>query len=416
MRRVYSCVHVILATFGTDGDVYPYIGLGRVLVQRGHEVTLASSPHYAPLAECYGFQFENIIEGAEIDRVLWNPDFWHPLKAGQLAAKWGLKFLREQYSALEQLVKRERCILVANPGLLAARLVHETSNVPFVSLVLQPWLLPSVHRPVAIPMVGLPRGAPRWLWRLQIELLHRFSDRLIGPQVNAFRRTLGLPPVRYLLKWWFSPQCVLGMFPEWYGPPQPDWPSQVQLLSFPVFDGTTGEELTAGIERFLQSGSAPVAITFGTGIRHAKELYRAAVDAVRQCGRRAVVITKYAEQAPDQFFKDVIVTGYAPFSRLFPRCAAIIHHGGIGTTARALLANVPQLIVPVCFDQLDNALRVQALERGSLVRLRAANASRMAKELQRVLRLPPLRQIQNEDGGESSAYEDAVTLLERRFL
>jgi UDP:flavonoid glycosyltransferase YjiC (YdhE family) len=380
-------VNVILTTLGTDGDVFPFLGLGRELRRRGHTVSLVTSGAYESLAVANGLQFHELISRQESEEVLGNPDFWHPLKAGPLAAKWGVRFLGRQYSLLSDLAKPERSVLVSNPGVLAARLLNERQRTPLVSIVLQPWIIPSIYKPPILPGgLSLPTGSPLWLWRLYFRALNIAGGLLVGRELNALRKTLGLPRMTRLFDWWLSPQCVLGLFPAWFGPPQPDWPPQIRLLSFPAFDGSDAT-LSPAIDAFLKDGDPPVAITFGTGVRHAANLYRAASDACALAGRRALILTKYSNQFPKPLPPTSMAVEFAPFSELFPRCAAVIHHGGIGTTAKAFAANVRQLVVPMCFDQLDNALRTESLGCGVVVRSRNPSVRRLSEKLRTALSL-----------------------------
>src|SRR6185436_2126361 len=96
-------------------------------------------------------------------------------------------------------------------------------------------MLPSVHAPpVMMGGVSIPSCAPRVAVRAYFRMLDGVGGVLLGRELNALRRSLGLPPVRRVFQWWFSPQLLIGMFPEWFGQPQPDWPSQVKLAGFPL--------------------------------------------------------------------------------------------------------------------------------------------------------------------------------------
>lgn len=406
-------MRAVIATFGTDGDVFPFFGLGRELKARGHAVTMAASGAYQPLAHELGFEFHELVPQAESDQVFRNPDFWHPWKGGKLAAEWGIRLVPEQYRLLTVLAAGPDTVLVAGPAVLAARLVQERHGTPLASVILQPWVIPSAHLPPVFPGgLNLPRWAPRCLWRLYDSGLNAVGDLLIGRRLNALRREIGLPQLRRVFDWWFSPQLILALFPEWFGPPQRDWPAQVRLVSFPVFDGSTAS-LSQPIQDFLNAGEAPVAITLGTGIGHVAGLYREAVAACAQLGRRAIILTKYPEQVPQPLPAGMLSVGYAPFAELFPRCAAVIHHGGIGTMARALRAQTPQLVIPIAYDQLDNATRLARLGGGSFVPQRRATAQALAAALARVLKMRVSLPASEQDLAPADAFARAALLIER---
>ena len=190
----------------------------------------------------------------------------------------------------------------------------------------------------------------------------------MGEDLNRLRAAQGLKPIRRIFSNWLSPQLIIAMFPEWYGPPPPDWPKQVRLSGFPMFDGAMFQIFPPTLREFLKSGDPPVAITFGTGMMHAGEVYKQAVEACGLLKTRAIVLTPHiGNLAPCE---QVHHCSFAPFRELFPSCAAVIHHGGVGTVAKALAAGTPQLILPYAFDQMDNATRVARLGAGEWLKLK----------------------------------------------
>src|ERR1043166_8363723 len=134
-------MRVILVSVGTDGDVFPYVGLGAELRSRGHHVILAASAPYESLACRHGFAFQALVSVEENHELFGDPDLWNPVKAAPLMAQWGVRFIQRQYNLLSQLIVDDT-VLVANPGVFAASLVHEKYRVPLVTLILQPWMIP----------------------------------------------------------------------------------------------------------------------------------------------------------------------------------------------------------------------------------------------------------------------------------
>ena len=373
-------MHVVLISVGTDGDIFPYVGLGAALRTRGHSVTLAASAPYRALAEKQGFAFRALVSAEENRELFEHPDFWKPLKTAPLMARWGVRFLRRQYELLSKLATRET-VFVANPGLFAASLVHEKLGVPLTNLILQPWLMPSSIAPPIIPGFTLLAHAPRPVWELFARGIDIFGDTLIGRELNGLRGELGLKPMRRILSNWLSRQLVIGMFPDWFGAPQADWPSQTRLVGFPMSDGDPSQAVSPEILKFCQDGKPPVAFTFGTGMAHSAGLFQEAMDVCELLGARGVFLTKYRHQLPVTLPPAVLHCDFAPFQKLFPLCAAVVHHGGIGTTAKAMAAGVPQLIHPQCFDQIDNGMRVKRLGAGDCLRVKRSSGKRIAAAL-----------------------------------
>ena len=383
-------MHVILTSIGTDGDIYPFIGLGQKLKAMGHAVTLAVSEHYQPLAIQHGFQFSSLVSSEENWELFDHPDFWNPVKTGPLAAKWGLKHLPRQYELMLSLIQSDS-VIVANPGVFAARLASEKTGCPIVSLILQPWIIPSSIAPPMMPGLHAMRRAPRIFWDLFWRSLDLYGAMLIGRGLNRFRASLGLKPMRRIFRNWLSSQLAIGMFPDWYGPRQPDWPRQIQIAGFPLSDGRKDPVLPNEVLRFCETGKPPVVFTFGTGMRHSAPLFRLAVEAMALTDLRAIFLTKHRDQLPDPLPSNIFHCEFASFHRLFPHCSAVVHHGGIGTSSQAMAAGKPQLILPICFDQADNGERVRRLQVGDWLSTRRQQPNQVAQALSR-LQSPEIRQ------------------------
>jgi UDP:flavonoid glycosyltransferase YjiC (YdhE family) len=377
---------------GTDGDVYPYLGLGTRLRARGHRVTLVANEHFRALAEEQGLAFCPLVSNEETHELLADPDFWHPLRSASVMSAWGVRFIRRQYTLLAELASEEDALLAASPAILAARLVQEKLSKPLATIVLQPWLIPSVFAPPIMPGgLTLPRWAPRRVGHLYWRLLDAVANLYLGRHLSDLQTALGLTPVRRVFQWWLSPQLVIGMFPEWYGPPQADWPPQLRLAGFPLWDGRTNGALPPEVRELCQSGKPLVAVTFGTGMMHAARFFRAAVDACRMLGAHGLFLTKYGCQLPARLPPFIRHCEFAPFQQLFPQCAAVVHHGGVGTVAKAAAAGTPQLIFPWAYDQGDNAVRVKRLGVGDWLKPHQRKSPEIANVLARLMR-PPIRE------------------------
>ncbi len=408
-------MHAILATLGTDGDVIPFIGLGARLRSRGHRVTLAANEAYQAMAADHGFDFRTLITGEEMHRLLADPDFWHPVKSALVGARLGAGLIPRQYALLAELARDEDAVLVANPGVLAGRLVQEKLSRPLATLLLQPWMVPSLFEPPVMPAgLTLPRWAPRPAGRLYWRLVDAAGGLLVGRHLNRWRASLGMKPIRRLFQWWLSPDLVIGMFPDWYGPPQRDWPPQMKLAGFPMYDGGREGGVPSEVLEFCRAGEAPIAFTLGTGMMHAAGFFRAALEATGALGGRGLFLTRYRGQLPDPLPPFIRHCEFAPFQQLLPLCAAIVHHGGVGTVAKALAAGAPQLILPSAWDQPDNAARVKRLGAGDWLKPGQRSGSHLAPALARLL-APEMRarcRYLAASFGPNDALETAARWLE----
>ena len=357
-------MRVILVSVGSDGDILPFVGLGARLRARGHQVTLATNEGFHRVASEHEFEFCSLFSKAETDELFANPKLWHPLQSARVSSAWGCRFLRRQYDLLGSLAQEKETVFIANPAVFAARLLQEKLSKRLASMVIGPWFIPSACEPPLVRGLLNPSGrTPLPIRKLYWNLLHAVGDHLVARHLDPVRSELGLAPIRRIFQWWFSPDLVIGLFPDWYAPWQPDWPSKTRLAGFSMFDG--GDGLSSEVLEFCRHGTPVIAITFGTEMWHAAEVFRATLEACQKLGVRALLLTRHPHQLPSPLPSFGRHCDFAPFQHLFPHCAAVVHHGGMGTTARALAAGVPQLILPFAFDQLDNAARVKRLGVGN---------------------------------------------------
>jgi UDP:flavonoid glycosyltransferase YjiC (YdhE family) len=411
-------MHILLVTLGTDGDVIPFVGLGTRLKARGHRVTLAANEHFQPLAAQQGFEFHPLVSDAEYREFLANPDLWHPTRSALWGIRWGKPRVQPHYELIARLAADPDTVLVASPGILAARIVHEALGRPLVSIVLQPWLIQSAYALPTMPgMFRLPRWAPPPVVGLYIAALNMLGDVLVGRHLNVLRAKLGLPRMRQVFRWWLSPQRIIGLFPAWYGQPQIDWPPQLRLAGFPLFDGRPDAALDPDLLEFCRAGEPPIAFTLGTGMMHAAEFFRSAVEACRLLDRRGIFLTQFPQQLPLPLPAHIRHCSFAPFLKLFPRCAVVVHHGGVGTSAKALACGTPQLILPLAFDQMDNARRLGELGVGDSLKPKRRTAADLAGALDGLLK-PEVRQRcralaeQHAADGDRDALETAAQWIE----
>jgi UDP:flavonoid glycosyltransferase YjiC (YdhE family) len=354
-------MHAILTSLGTHGDVLPFVGLGVALRARGHRVTLVAAGEYSDLAATHWLEFRQLVSPEAMQELLGNPDFWHPIKTAGLSSRWGTRQVQRQYELLSAVAADANSVLISNPAVFAAGMIHEKLARPLVTVVLQPWMLPSASAPPIMPVPGLPLWTPRFVHSLLFKLANLAAGFLAGRDLNRVRRAAGLEPMRNILRNWFSKQLVLGMFPDWFGPAQVDWPARVQLTGFPLFDGAGNKSLAPRLLEFLGKTTPTVLFTFGSGMMHGPQLFEAASRVCAKLKVQGVFINRFQHPSPPAH---MFHTSFAPFREIFPRCAAIVHHGGIGTTAEALAAGKPQLILPLGFDQLDNGVRVKRIGAG----------------------------------------------------
>ena len=367
---------------GSGGDVLPFIAIATALQARGAEVTLATSVWFEAEVRAAGIPMLPLGTREDYLAALADPMLWHPLHGVRVLWSHVLRHLRGSLDALSPYLRDPDTTLVGSTLALAVRVAAERGHARTVTVHLSPACLPSASDWPGGPGLDALGWLPLPLRRLALRVVDAAADRIVAPPWNELRHTLGLPPVRRVLSQWLhSPCAVIAAFPAWFAAAQPDWPEQAQQAAFPrrsavaadVLDPALGHALDpalghaldpaldAALDLFLRSGSPPVVITAGTGMTHARAFFTRALEATAQAGCRALVLTAFSEQLPQPLSADVQWFRHAPFDRLLPRAAAIMHHGGIGTLASAFAAGIPQLIAPNAVDQFDNAKRAQRL-------------------------------------------------------
>lgn len=377
-------LRIILITIGSFGDVQPFVGLGMRLKQRGHEVLLITNGYFRPMAERAELDFAPLGDPELYKRVLEDPNMWHPIRGLKTVFTLGVNpSIKPMYELIMERYVPGQTLVVGSSLALGARIAEDRHGIPTATIHLAPGVFRSLIDPPRLSAASPPRGTPAIIQRGLWAAVDRWIvDPVVAPAVNTLRREVGLAPVKRLLdRWWHSPRLTIGMFPEWFAPPAPDWPPQVRLTGFPLYDQIGLEATPPELETFLADGDSPIVFTAGSAMAHGHRFFQSAVDACRRLRRRGLLLARFAAQVPRHLPPTVRHVQYAPFSQVLSRCAAIVHHGGIGTTAQSLRAGIPQLITPMSHDQPDNAVRVKRLGVGDFISPRRFTPKRAARLL-----------------------------------
>lgn len=381
----------LFTAIGSLGDLHPYIAVACALNERGHEGVIGSAEEYRAPVEAAGVRFVPMGPSqAEMGdyRALVTRVF-HPRRGMEfLIRRLVMPNLRRAYDDLLR-ASESADLLVSHPLAFTVPLVAERRGLPWAGTVLAPInFLSACDPPLLGPAPWMRRLGPgpnRWLLRLVKRVVWRWEAPL-----RDLRAELGLPPQRHsaVFEGQFSPWLNLALFDPPLARPQPDWPPHTRVCGAAVYDGAPPDPaLLAEVERFLEAGEAPVVFALGSSaVWIAGGFWKHAVGAVRRLGRRALMVT--GPDQPEGLPEGVRAFPYLPYSQVFPRAAAVVHQAGIGTLAQAMRAGRPQLIVPVAFDQPDNARRAAALGLGRVLPFRKVTARRLAAELEPLLADP----------------------------
>jgi len=351
-------MRVLIAASGSYGDIYPFVALGRELKRRGHDVRFFASSYFAPLIERSGLTAVGIGPPEAYEAVVRHPDAFHPRKGFRLIARANLEYLPENYLRMDEQIEPRETIVIGSTLASAARLFQETRGVPTATVHLAPSVFRSASAPPRFEESGILERLPPFVNRALFYMMDRLVvDPALCTGYNRFRAELGLKPVKRMFgDWMHQANVVVGLFPSWFAEKQPDWKGNIHLTGFPLEDGSrSGESLSEEAERFLESAKRPVIFTAGSAATTEARFFEESAEACRLTGIEGVFLTRYREQIPRELPKNVRHFDYLPFSLVLSRVRALVHHGGIGTSAQALAAGTPQLVRPLAYDQFDNA-------------------------------------------------------------
>lgn len=386
-------MRIVLNTFGSYGDIHPYMAVAMELRTRGHLPVIATMEIYREKIEGAGLEF------APVRPDIPQPKEQNPELIEQIMEpKTGPRFLteeivfpavRDSYSDLLEAVAGSD-LLVTHPAAPAGPLVARKTGMPWVSTVLAPFSFLSAYDPPVPPF---------WQWTSNFSLLGpRVMGFLLGfmksryeaKAVAEFRAELGLSDNgNPMFEGQHSPALVLALFSRVFAKPQPDWPPQAEITGFCFYDGRLETPMAAELLNFLNDGPPPIVFTLGSSaVWVARDFFQESIEAAKRLGQRAVLLIGDERNRPVSLPEGMIAIDYAPYELLLPRAGAVVHHGGVGTTSQGLLAGVPSLIIPFAFDQSDNAEHARRIGCSRTLYRKKYRAAKVAKELHQLLTRP----------------------------
>ena len=417
---------IVLSTFGSFGDIHPYIAIALELKARGHSPVIATSEVYREKMDALGLELHRIRpdvpsydEPEELSRLV--SELMEPKGGTEKVIEILTPNLRDVYEDL-LLAVIDADLLLTHPLPLVGPIVAQKRGLPWVSSVLAPISFFSAYDPPVLAQMPALYHVQRRsvsLGRLLYRIASHKLEKLMEP-VYRLRAELGLPRgAQPLLAGQHSPTRVLAMFSTVLAKPQPDWPPNTRVTGFALYDRRDffGEtEMQQELRTFLDEGPPPIVFTLGSSAFWvAKDFYRDSIRAAQALGQRALLLIGHARNLPtEQLPKGVAAFEYAPFSQVLPRAQAIVHQGGVGTTGQGLRSGRPVLIVPHAHDQFDNAARVVRLGCGRMIARPRYNARNATIELEKLLGSQDYftnaaevgREVQNENGAGAAA--DAI--------
>lgn len=385
---------IVLTTFGSLGDVHPYIAIALGLVERGHSVVIATTELYREKIESLGIGFAPV--RPDIPEPSGDSEFMRKvmdLRHGSefVVRELVMPHLRDSYDDVLAAAQGAD-LVVSHPLTFVTPLVAEKLGIRWASSILAPLGFFSVYDPPVLPpaqWMKYLRPLGPMAWRPLTWLMRQMVRGWSGPY-HRLRADLGLPPTKLepLFEGQHSPHLTLALFSPLLGMPQPDWPASAVATGFPFYDKHEEHtSLPAELEQFLSAGEPPIVFTLGSSaVMDAGPFYEYAAEAAGRLKRRAVLLVgKDERNRPKRPVEGVLACEYAPYSELFSRAAAIVHQGGVGTTAQALRAGRPMLVMPYAHDQPDNADRCVRLGVARTIARSRITPGRLEHTLRRLL-------------------------------
>jgi rhamnosyltransferase subunit B len=405
---------VVFTTFGSLGDLHPYVAVALGLQARGHEAVVATSGYYRQKIEALGIGFQALRpDHPDPDKY---PDIFRRIMDRRKGSEYVIRefmmpVLRESYEdTLAAAAGAD--LLVSHMLSFTTRLVAEKKGTPWASTFLQPFGFFSAYDPPVLPP-ALFLSKLRFLgpaFHRPLFWCAKRSVRSWSEPWHRLRAEIGLSPSSEspLFEGQQSPSLVLAMFSKLLADKQPDWPPQAAITGFPFYDQDGDTEMNPDLVRFLDAGPPPLVFTLGSSaVVDAGAFYDHSAAAAKLLGRRAVLLVgKDPRNRPTSLPDGIVAFDYAPFSELFSRAAAIVHQGGVGTTAQAMRSGRPMLVMPYAHDQFDNAERVTRLGIARTIPRHRYTPARAAAELRHLLDQPGYshraaligEQVRQEDG------------------
>ena len=414
----------LFTSWGSRGDLHPFLALGRGLIARGHAVTLIGHLEWQQETEAAGLRFVATDEPPREALLRTHPEI--------LSTRWGgipslralvRKAIAPSFRPTLAALRREagsHDAMLAHHFVFPAPLIAEMTGLPWATATLAPGVVPSAH---SLPGAHFGRArqgilARRWnhfIWSAGQVI----TSQLVDPTVNELRREHRLPPVRNTVFAGQSPRLNLQLYSRHFAPLAPDWSTEKKQAAFCFYDPPGEAPLPESMEQFLAHGEPPILFTLGSAaVQNPGSFYREAVEVCRREKWRGLLLVGDDQNRPADLPPSVCALNYASYGRLMPRVRAVVHQGGIGTLSHVLRAGVSAVVCPFAFDQPNNARRVEALGVAEVVLPRERNAKGLHRALHALFdghaaaRADDLgKLIRAEDG-----VADACAILEKTFV
>lgn len=357
-------MNITILTYGSRGDVQPFIPLSLGLLARGHSVKLAAPSRFKELVEGYAAPFFSLAgEPEDLSRRL-NDVGFNFIKMVREIMDHAIEIGAEMLRQTEEACSDADLIIHTFAHAVGAHTLAREMNIPDIHIQTFPMFTPTGD----YPNVTMPNLKVRSLNKLTHLISSKVTwwSSVIG--FEQVRRRVGLPKRKLYFPFDKDPlrpstPILCGWSPSIL-PPSSDWESNVHVTGYYFFDDKNSYKPSGELVDFLNTGKPPVCISFGSMVnRNAERIDKITRDALKQTKNRGVILSGWSE-VDDRSSNDIMYVNAVPHDWLLPRCKMIVHHGGAGTTSAGLRAGIPNVVIPFTADQPFWGNRVCAIGAG----------------------------------------------------
>jgi len=352
---------------GTSGDLDPMVALATELVRRGYQVSFLSNDYFSPIIQAAGCEFVSVGTSEQYHKGN-SVTAWERDNQSDNFQYYHSPAFEPAFRFVQACAAEKNCILLVLGEQNGASAAAEKFHVPFVSFILSPNVIFSALSPPAPFRWIIPAFLPSFIVRM---LLHRYR-RVRFKRLHKEPHFADYLAVRKRLDCWprfqTKSKAVLqiGFFPAWFGMPAKDWPNNIHLIGFPL-QNRPSMRSRIELDQLIEKMGAPLIFTTGTGVKDIQALFTEGRKICEELQLPGVFVSSTDGAG---FLQESVWCkhfDYLDFEYAFSKVLAVIHHGGVGTTAQAIKAGIPQIIRPLKYDQPDNADRIYRLGLGTYV-------------------------------------------------
>ena len=411
-------MNIFIVTFGSRGDVQPYVALGQGLQQAGHKVTVCTAVDFESFIRehglAYGYMTGELLELMDTDAGKAALEETNGLLG---SAKTMLKLVRQTNPLNKEMMhdswaaaqEAQPDLVIFHPKALAATSIADAYRIPAIMAVLQPYYVPTAEWPtLGTPDLGLGDSYNRLTYK-SIELGYRMYSGMVNEMRQEMMGLDKMNGVGLFQRPDGSPVPVMHGFSKHVVPRPADWPAHATISGYWFLDQQEAWTPSIELRAFLEAGPPPVYVGFGSMAgKDPARLTGIVIGALQEAGQRGILASGWGGLQTEALPDSIFAIDQAPHDWLFPRMAAVVHHGGAGTTAAGLRAGRPTIICPFMGDQPFWGVRVHALGAGPApIPQKKLTAENLAAAIRTAVNGPTMRATA-ETVGEQIRAEDGV--------